>query len=218
MTMVTRSSGLLGIAALASIGLLGVTSGAQADIMGLGPSSAGSIMMTGSGTGHVTLSGTGLTGAIPLILGDTGTYTLSFTAVTVGPNNGLGFFAATTADTGTLTATMSDGDTLTAAVRITGVADGTSNPRVFGALTNIVTTGDAAWNDNWSASGLHTGDIDFTTTSLTGTFGALALTTNTQTVGISSGEVVPEPLPATLPLFTSGLLGIWAWGRRRRPA
>ena len=206
-----RASSVVALALAAS--LSGLTSGANASTLDLlGNLSTGTITYTGTGTG-LTVSSTTLAGS-SFFLGTLGTWSLSpFGPMTSGPENGQGQFIFASGNTDAITLNLGALGSLTGAVTWTSITDGTLTPRFNGSF--IVQSATGALLSNFGPAGT-LGFIDFT--SNVSTLLSLLQTTNTTitSTGISSGELVPTPLPGALSLFAGGLVGLWALGRRRR--
>jgi hypothetical protein len=113
---------------------------------------------------------------------------------------------------------------MTGLIKWNFLQDNTSNPKFFGTITFLTSSGSAAFTSSFQV-GAHS-TVDWTTTSLLSatpafaTLDALVAAKGTTTVGISSGEVDAVPLPAALPLFLSGagLVGAFGWRRKRKAA
>jgi hypothetical protein len=205
--------------------LLGIPLNARASTVVIG-STAGGITFTAVGGNSVNVtitpqSGSTLFDAEPL----TGNFTLSATAFSAGPGQGIPFqiFPAGP-NTETFTYSNPDGDALTAIVHWNFIQDDTTNPKFFGTYTITSIGGDAQFLANFNLGQI--GSTDFTTSALVATLGGQTLdqvvvADGIATAGISSGEVVelsPVSLPAALPLFVSGLvgLGLLGWRRKRK--
>jgi hypothetical protein len=222
-------------------GLFGLTTGAEASvILNLNASIniTTAITYTGEPATELSAAFSGL-GGNAIIGSDTGTYTFGDTTLLALPITNLGLFpifTVTPASTFTFTGT---GDSLTGMVTWNSIADGTNTPVFRGTLAVTGATGDLVGQ-------IGTNDeIDFTGTVLQpGNFGGgfqsppcapgfsiclagvASLGQGSTSDGISSGEVtlaavpvVPQtPLPATLPLFATGIgaLGLLGWRRKRK--
>ena len=119
----------------------------------------------------------------------------------------------------------SDGDSLTGTLHWNFIQDNTTNPRFFGTMTVASRSGDPTYLAAWAVGAIV--PVDFTTSALPlflglpQTLDQLVAGERTAGVGISSGEVgtlSPVSLPAALPLFVSGLvgLGLLGWRRKRK--
>ena len=216
----------LTLAGFAVVGLLGIPLNAQADQITLGNNNLGGITVTGTGTlANVTIAaGTGciasfgcatFQSALPAELGGYSLGPLSFTA---GPEGAGGLYPSIGANTETFSFTGQDGDSLTGTIHWNTIQDNSPNPKLFGSLTILTVSGDTAFTSAFVVSGPQS-PIDMTLQSLGMTLDALVSGSHTATVGISSGQVVSNvPLPAALPLFASGLVGLGLLGRRNRKA
>jgi hypothetical protein len=206
-----RSSSIVALALAAALSAF--TSGANAATLDLlGSGSTGTITYTGTGSG-LTVSSTTLSGS-SFFLGSLGTWSLSpFGPMTSGPENNQGQFTFTSGNTDTLTVNLGAAGSLTGAVTWTTITDGTLTPRFNGSF--IITSISGSLLSNFGPVG-SLGFIDFNSNVSV----LLSLLQNTHdtitSTGISSGELVPTPLPGALPLFAGGLAGLWALGRKRR--
>ena len=206
-----RASSFVALALAASLSAF--TSGANASTLDLlGSGSTGTITYKGTGSG-LTVSSDTLAGS-SFFLGSLGTWSLSpIGPMTSGPENNQGQFTFTSGNTDTLSVTIG-GSSLTCAVTWTTITDGTLTPRWNGSFVITAITG-ANFISNFGPVG-SLAFIDMTTNIGT-LLSLLQTTTNTTTsAGISSGELVPTPLPGALPLFAGGLAGLWALGRKRK--
>jgi hypothetical protein len=175
--------------------------------------SGSAITFTGIGGGILSVSTSGLSdGAFFDTDALLGTYSLGATSFTAGPQAAGKFFAG--ANSESFTFTGGDGDSLTGMVHWSYIQDNTPQPKFYGVLVIGTRSGDAAFTSNFSGP---TANIDFFTNALSsgGTLDQLALTTNSATATVSSGEVNPVPEPGTLALFGSGLLGLGGLIRRK---
>jgi len=202
--------------------LLGIPLNASADQITLLATVDG-ITLTGAGTlVNVSIAaGTG-DGAVFQSLGnpnENGTFTLGAVAFTAGPNLTEQYPAG--ANTQSFSYLGSDGDSLTGTLHWNFIQDNTTNPRFFGTMTVLSRSGDATFLAAWALGAI--APVDFTTSAIPGggTLDQLVGGLRTAGVGISSGEVgtlSPVSLPAALPLFVSGLvgLGLLGWRRKRK--
>ena len=218
----------LTLAGFAVVGLLGIPLNAQADQITLGNNNLGGITVTGTGTlANVTIAaGTGciasfgcatFQSALPAELGGYSLGPLSFSA---GPEGAGGLYPSIGANTETFSYTGQDGDSLTGTIHWNTIQDNSPNPKLFGSLTILTVSGDAAFTSAFVVSGPQS-PIDMTLQSLGMTLDALVSGSHTATVGISSGQAVSNvPLPAALPLFAGGLvgLGLLGWRRKKKAA
>ena len=206
--------------------LLGIPLNASADQITLLATVDG-ITLTGAGTlVNVSIAaGTG-DGAVFQSSGnpnENGTFTLGAVAFTAGPNVTEQYPAG--ANTQSFSYLGSDGDSLTGTLHWNFIQDNTTNPRFFGTMTVASRSGDPTFLAAWAVGAIV--PVDFTTSALPlflglpQTLDQLVAGERTAGVGISSGEVgtlSPVSLPAALPLFVSGLvgLGLLGWRRKRK--
>jgi len=205
---------------------------AHAAQISVGGSTSGSATFTGTGTSGsppdaISFSTSGFSGTANYDGDSLGTYSLgalSFTSQTVSGNN----FAISPAVTESFSFTGGDGDTLSGTATWNLLEDNTFTPKIadnalFLNLAITSSSGDSAFLADFRTGG--TAQIDLTFSSLTPSPGNLRLfldqlasTTESETAGISSGEVVPSasiPEPASLTLFGAALVGLGWFGRRR---
>lgn len=208
------------LSGVVALGLLSVPVGAQAAIISLASTTDG-ITLTGTGTlvdvsiAAGTGSGSFLNGTIP------GTYSLGAVSLTAGPNV-VERYPVTVQSPASEAFTYSDsaGNALTGDIHWNFLQDNTPNPRFFGSMTVLTSSGSAGFMATWSPSSIDA--IDFTTTQIGGGFAtldALVAAHGTTTVGISSGEVATVPGPivgAGLPGLVAACGGLLALSRRRR--
>jgi len=214
------------LAGLASFGLLAIPQNAQADQITLF-ANVGGITLTGTGTlvNVSVAAGTG-DGAAFQSLGnptESGNFTLGAVAFTAGPNAAEQYPAG--ANSESFSYLGSDGDSLTGTLHWNFIQDNTTNPTFFGTMTVASRSGDPTFLAAWAVGAIV--PVDFTTSALPlflglpQTLDQLVAGERTAGVGISSGEVgtlSPVSLPAALPLFVSGLvgLGLLGWRRKRK--
>jgi len=214
------------LAGLASFGLLAIPQNAQADQITLF-ANVGGITLTGTGTlvNVSVAAGTG-DGAAFQSLGnptESGNFTLGAVAFTAGPNAAEQYPAGANSESFSYLGT--DGDLLTGTLHWNFIQDNTTNPKFFGTMTVASRSGDATFLAAWAVGAIV--PVDFTTSALPlflglpQTLDQLVAGERTAGVGISSGEVgtlSPVSLPAALPLFVSGLvgLGLLGWRRKRK--
>jgi hypothetical protein len=197
---------------------------------------AGGITLTGTGTlvnGSIaagTGDGTLLNGLGPVVAG---TYTLgavTFTAGPVGTGNTAEQYPVTVQAPASEAFTYSDsaGNALTGDIHWSFLQDNTTNPKFFGNMTVLTSSGSTAFTGAFIPGA--PAPIDWTTTALgsaqnppaTLTLDQLVTGSLTRTVGISSGEVVPAPvlgagLSGLVVAAFGGLLGLLR-GRREQIA
>jgi PEP-CTERM motif len=114
-------------------------------------------------------------------------------------------------------ASSGDADAVTGSIKWTQLKDNSPNPDLIGFL-DYTASGDAAFLASFGTHRIAEIDIVFRNLSSGILLDNLALTTNSETAVISSGEVVPTPVPepASLALFGTGLLAMGWLTRRRR--
>jgi hypothetical protein len=147
-----------------------------------------------------------------------GNYTLGVVSITAGPQT-VEQYPVTVQAPASEAFTYSDasGNALTGDIHWSFIQDNTTNPKFFGTMTILTSSGSAGFTGAFIAGSV--GGIDFTTTALGGgrTLDQLVAASATVTVGVSSGEVVPGPIVgAGLPGLLAACGGLVALGRRRR--
>lgn len=197
--------------------LLGLPSFAHADFITFptGGVFSGNYSFMGNGTGSVTVTTSGISGAASFGADATGSFTLGATTFTAGPVSA-GMFPTT--GTESFSFTSPDGDMLSGTITWSFIQDNTNSPKFFGVLTIGAISGDAAFLATYGGVGSKA-KIDFLITSLSGgyTLETLATTTNTATGSISNGEVTPTPEASSAMLLGLGiaLIGLCAIPRQR---
>jgi hypothetical protein len=147
-----------------------------------------------------------------------GNYTLGVVSITAGPQT-VEQYPVTVQAPASEAFTYSDasGNALTGDIHWSFIQDNTTNPKFFGQMTILTSSGSALFTGAFIPGS--SGSIDFTTTALGGgrTLDQLVAASATVTVGVSSGEVVPGPIVgAGLPGLLAACGGLVALARRRR--
>jgi hypothetical protein len=205
------------LAGIATIGIAGIANAAPIQI-NIGGSTSGAVTFAGSGTGNISVSNTALSGtATDPTLGTVGSYTIGATASHLFLSAGAGVWNAPAGDTATFSYT-NGANSLAETWTYTSVNDGSVNPHLFG--TDVVTaiSGSAAFLLDFGGVG-RASTFDYTVNTVGTLLDALALTTNSESVGLSSGEVVPSvrtPEPGSLAMLGIGLLGLGFVASRKR--
>jgi len=201
---------LYGPAANADQITLGASTVGYVTFAGTGPSGTPPNAITVSTTG---LSGTGYFGAFE----DLGTYTFGPALFTTNSLSGNNFSIGPGAVESFSWASFTDADAVTGLIKWTQLKDNSPNPDLIGFL-DYTASGDAAFLASFGTHGIAEIDIVFRNLSSGILLDNLALTTASETAVISSGEVVPTPVPepASLALFGTGLFGMGWLPRRRR--
>ena len=156
------------LSGVVALGLLSVPVGAQAAIISLASTTDG-ITLTVTGTlvdvsiAAGTGSGSFLNGTIP------GTYSLGAVSLTAGPNVAERY-PVTVQSPASEAFTYSDsaGNALTGDIHWNFLQDNTHNPKFFGSMTVLTSSGSAGFMATWSLSSIDA--IDFTTTGIGGGF------------------------------------------------
>jgi hypothetical protein len=216
-----RKLGLL--AAVSAVALLSAPLAAQAVQIALGGIATGINLQGGAPVaGDVTATiaspiagSTILSGLGADIFGN---YTLGVVSITAGPQT-VEQYPVTPQAPASEAFTYSDasGNALTGDIHWSFLQDNTTNPKFFGQMTILTSSGSALFTGAFIPGSA--GAIDFTTTALGGgrTLDQLVAASATVTVGVSSGEVVPGPIVgAGLPGLLAACGGLVALARRRR--
>lgn len=153
-----------------------------------------------------------------------GIWTMSALPVTVaGPDSGGGLYPLAP-NLINWNVTFSTGDTVGGTITWLAFQDDaliTHSPRLLGTATINTLIGSPGFVALFSNPGSAT--ADFTWNVFNTTLAALVASPFGTAIGgeitpaISGGEVVTQiPLPGALPLFATGMLGLWALGKRRK--
>jgi MYXO-CTERM domain-containing protein len=201
---------------LAGAAILGLAGTVQAAQITLGNSTAGSVTFTGTGaTGNLTVSETAITGSA-IVNGNSGLYTIAAFGPALATHGASGVWNFAPGVTATFFASDAVGDSVTQTLTYTSVNDGSVNPHFAG--TDIVTavTGSAAFTATW-AVGTHT-LFDYSVNNVATVLDVLALTTASETIGISSGQdvTVAASEPGGLAILGMGLLSLGFLTARRK--
>jgi hypothetical protein len=218
-------SAALGLAL--SLGMFASAAQADVTVITFSTPATGHLLVASNGNGTLTVSTDALSGAAFSPLGNAGTWTMSALAPTLtGLEVGSIFSLAANSINWNFVA---GADHVGGTISWTGIQDGTNQPRFLGTATVNSLGGQAAFTSLFAnpSSGL----ADFTWNIFNITLSQLAGLPDGTLVGgdqactgtnrcavISSGEVVlPQvPLPGALPLFVTGMIGLWALGKRRK--
>lgn len=217
MSRLLNLASVASVASLASVLLFGGAQAATQITLGADNTSTGTFVFTGNGAGttSLTVSTAGLTGPAFFTLANPGSFSLGAVAPFItGPINGSGQYSLV-GMTESFVFNAGLGEHLDGTINFTTLTDHSNTPRFNGNLViNLATlAGDAAFKAAF-ASGMAA--IDFNIGPLGALLDSLNGTTGSLSAGLSSGEVVPTPAPAALPLFLTGLAGLWVASRRRR--
>ena len=194
--------------------LLCLPSSAQADQITIANSTSGTYSFTGTGTGSLDVSTSGLSG-FGLFDASLGTYTLGATSFTAGPETA-GQFPTTGTES---FAYGGGGNSLTGTITYSFIRDNTLDPTFFGNLLVSAVSGSPSFTTDFPVGSVD--HLDMTLVPLSGgvTLDTLSGTTNSENGAISSGQITPVPEPSSLSLFSMGTLlplGGYGFFRRRR--
>jgi hypothetical protein len=184
---------------------------AQAVEITMGNSTAGLATFQGTGaTGNLNVSLTATTGGALDGLGGSGSYTLSGFGPSLATHTaipGVWTFGSGVTDVFTFNG---GGNSLTDTFTYSSINDGSVNPHFAGTDQVTAISGSAAFIAAYGGVG-RTSTFDFTTNAIGTILDTLANTTASESIGISSGEVVPNasvPEPASIAVLGFGLLGL----------
>jgi hypothetical protein len=206
---------LLALAAVFAVGVLSVAPGARADGQITLANSTQQIVLTSLGGGLVQWAMPNPTSGLALDdLGGVGTYSFVGATFVAGPELGTTNTFPIPGNEAQPFSYSGGGNSLSGLVNWNFVADSTANPRVFGNIAVTALAGSAAFTTAWQAL---SGKIDFTMNNIGQIYHTLADCERcTAAATISSGQLVPVPLPGALPMLGGGLVLMGLLKRRKK--